>query len=211
MPATRTTTTGVVLAGGRGSRLGGLDKGLIQLQGQALVAYALGALTQVCDRVVISANRNHADYARFGYPVVGDASDTFEGPLAGVYSAMKASGSEHLLVIPCDSPLMTGAGLSLLFDTYNEQSADACIADDGQRVHPVFLLLAHRLLDSLERFLASGQRKVGRWLERHSVVHADYSAQPELFANVNTADDLARLEAEIAERAFGRSSGDRNA
>lgn len=175
--------------------MSGEDKGLIVFRGQPLVLYALEALCSVAGRVLINANRNQDRYARFGFPVIADATSAFDGPLAGLLSAMKAASTAYVMAVPCDSPMMTGDLLRRLATQLVDREAEVCVAHDGERLHPVFLLAERNLMDSLEAYLVSGERKIDLWLARHRLAVADYSDHPELFANVNTPDDLAALEA----------------
>ena len=186
--------TGVVLAGGRGRRMGGQDKGLVPFHGKPLAAYAAEALKQVTDRVLISANRNREVYARLGYPVVADAGSEFDGPLAGLLAALRVAETRYVMCVPCDSPLLRGQFLWRLYDTLAADDAEVCAAQDGQRLHPVFMIVERSLASSLEDYLAGGGRKVEAWLHRHRLVLADYSDHPEIFVNINSADDLAQLE-----------------
>lgn len=191
--------------------MGGLDKGLIEVRGRPLVAYALDALREVAGRVLISANRHRERYAVFGYPVIVDdgGAGTFEGPLAGLFSAMKAADTPYILAVPCDSPFMSGALLRRLVDALQAGNADVAAAHDGLRFHPVFLMAKRRLMPDLQQFLASGERKLGLWLARHRLAAADYSDLPELFVNVNTPEDLSDLERRLAGTArSGSSTGD---
>lgn len=194
MISERAKITGVVLAGGRARRMGGVDKGLVLFRGKPLVAYALEALAAVAERVVINANRHHEDYAQFGYPVVADATGDFEGPLAGLLSAMRAAETPYVLTVPCDAPLVTGPLLERLITARAETQAELCAAHDGERLHPVFLLAERHLADDLDAYLVQGQRKVETWLNRHRLAVADYQDQAALFANLNTLEELAELE-----------------
>ncbi len=194
MISERAKITGVVLAGGRARRMGGVDKGLMLFRDRPLVAYALEALAAVADRILINANRHHEDYARFGYPVVADGSTNFDGPLAGVLGAMRTAETPYVLTVPCDAPLMTGHLLQRLVTARAATDAELCAAHDGERLHPVFLLAERRLADDLDAYLAEGQRKVETWLHRHRLALADFSDQAALFANLNTPEELAALE-----------------
>lgn len=193
----QTTVTGVVLAGGLARRMGGTDKGLILLKGRPLVSYAIDAILSVTDQVLINANRNHEAYQAFGFPVVADQTGTFDGPLAGILGAMKAVETPYLLTVPCDCPLIEGRHLQRMVDTMNAKEMDCCAAFDGHRLHPVFLLLDCRLLDSLEAYLSAGQRKIDTWLNQHRLALVDYSDQPGIFRNVNTPEDLAALQSDL--------------
>ncbi len=190
-----TKVTGVVLAGGLARRMGGQDKGLIDYNGRAMIEYALEAIVPVVDEVFINANRNLDRYRVYGQPVISDQTETFDGPLAGVLSALSKSTSDILLVIPCDSPLVKSRHLNKMLDVRAEADADVSVAFDGKRLHPVFLALKKSLAPSLRRFLASGQRKIDVWLEQHHAVRVDYSDTPEIFLNVNTMEELSELEA----------------
>lgn len=188
--------TGVVLAGGRARRMGGDDKGLIQFKGRPLISFALSALSTVTHEIVINANRNHSVYRKLGYPVIADPTDAFEGPLAGILGVMQYCQTPYLLSVPCDCPMMGGNSLQRMVGALHRQRADCFAAYDGERLHPVFLLLDCRLLESLEDYLKSGQRKIDTWLYTHHFERVDFRDQPEIFRNINTPEDLASLEME---------------
>jgi len=191
----RAKITGLVLAGGRGSRMGGEDKGLIPFRGRPMAEYAVDVLRQVAGQVLISANRNLEVYARFGCPVVADASADFDGPLAGLLAAMKAAQTPYLLSVPCDAPLLDARYLLRLCETLAKEGAEVCVADDGSRIHPVFALIDVSLATDLEAYLCAGERKVQAWLRRHRLALADFRDCPERLANINSQEDLSRLEA----------------
>jgi molybdopterin-guanine dinucleotide biosynthesis protein A len=187
--------TGVILAGGLARRMNNQDKGLINYKGRPMVSYAIAALTAVADQSLINANRNREEYQAFGLPVVADQTDSFDGPLAGVLTAMIHTDAEILVVMPCDSPLIKAEHLQKLLATRAESDADVAVAFDGERLHPVFLAIKTSLKTSLHGYLASGQRKFGRWLEQQKMVKADFSNVPEIFININTMTELSELEA----------------
>lgn len=191
------TITGMVLAGGLARRFDSRDKGLIELNHQPLVVYALDAMKEVADHLVINANRNINDYKQLGYPVISDLDGSFSGPLAGVLSVMQQAQSDYVFSVPCDCPLINASMLQRMVDTLNQHQAECCIPDDGERVHPVFLLLKTELQTSLADYLANGQRKIDRWLEQHQLVKVDCSDQPETFLNVNTPEQLKALEQQM--------------
>jgi len=170
--------------------MGGQDKGLMLFQGRPLVTYALAALRLTTDTILINANRNREEYAGFGYPVIADLTNTFDGPLAGLLSAMKAAKTEYVLTIPCDCPQIDGRLLSRLYTALLAERAELCSAHDGERIHPVFLLSHTCLADDLAHYLASGQRKVETWLKTHQLALADFRDHPELFVNINTQEEL---------------------
>ncbi|MGY6214293.1 molybdenum cofactor guanylyltransferase MobA [Methylolobus aquaticus] len=194
MSPDRSQITGIVLAGGRARRLGGTDKGLIDCRGRPLVAYAVALLQAVAGSVVINANRNAERYATFGYPVIPDATDAFDGPLAGLLAGLAYARSGYVLTLPVDAPLMTEAVLRRLPDALAAQEADVCVPADGARLQPVFMLARRSLKSSLEAYLADGGRKVDAWLAGQRLAIADCSDVPAVFANVNAPEDLARVE-----------------
>ncbi|MFI3198523.1 MAG: molybdenum cofactor guanylyltransferase MobA [Methylococcaceae bacterium] len=191
----QTKIAGVILAGGLARRMNNQDKGLIPYKGRPLVSYAIAALTDVTDQVLINANRNREHYQAFGLPVVADQTDNFDGPLAGVLTAMIYTDADVLVVVPCDSPLIKAEHLQKLLAVRAENAADVAVAFDGVRLHPVFIAIKTSLKTSLENYLASGQRKVGDWLEQQKTVTADFSNEPEIFFNINTLTELSALEA----------------
>jgi len=190
----QTTVAGVILAGGLARRMNHQDKGLILYHGRPLVCYAIDALTGAVPEIIINANRNLERYREFGPPVVPDQSASFDGPLAGILTAMRHTEAEVLVVLPCDSPLIQPEHVQKLLAARAECDADIAVAHDGERLHPVFLALKTRLKDSLQAYLAGGERRIDRWLERHRLVLADFSATPNIFINLNTMTELTALE-----------------
>lgn len=187
--------TGVVLAGGLARRMNKQDKGLVNFKGQPMIRYAVQAMAPVVDELLINANRNIEQYQVFSYPVISDATSDFDGPLAGIYAALNICQNEVLLVIPCDSPFITAEGLTALLNERASSDADIAVAFDGERLHPVFLALKTSLKDSLQKYLAQGERKIDRWIEQHHWVKVDFSASPEFFENINTLEQLHALSA----------------
>jgi molybdopterin-guanine dinucleotide biosynthesis protein A len=187
------TVTGVVLAGGMGRRVHEQDKGLLLFQNKPLVEYALQAVSPLVDEVLISANRNLEKYRSFGYSVISDDFGNFEGPLAGILSALKQGQGSIFLILPCDSPLVETNQLQRLLDQLQEDT-DIAVASDGQRLHPVFAVMRGYLKTDLENYLLSGERKLQPWLARHSMVTVDFSESPQMFTNLNTLKDLKTLE-----------------
>lgn len=188
----------VVLAGGQARRMGQQDKGLVEFKQRSLVSYAIDALAGITTQISISANRNLEQYKQFGYPVIADGRDGFDGPLAGILAAMQASPSEVLLVLPCDTPLIQTTHLQRLLDGL-EVYKDIAVAFDGERLHPVVMALKTHLQKNLEDYLNSGERKLQGWLYRHAWAKVDFSDQPQVFANINTLDELAILQAGLSD------------
>lgn len=191
--------TGVVLAGGRGQRMGGIDKGLLPLAGKPMVAHVLAALRPQVAAIVVNANRNLAQYATFGHPVAADAIGDYYGPLAGMASAMEIAKTKYVLTVPCDSPLMACDLVARLYQALSQEHAKISVAHDGERMHPVFALLQRDLLPSLHEYLQSGERKIDRWFARHKLAIAYFADEPETFINVNDPKERAAVEARLAQ------------
>lgn len=190
----QTKVAGVVLAGGLARRMNNQDKGLVLYKGQAMVSYAVNSISAVVDQLLINANRNLSDYESFGYPVVSDQTDTFDGPLAGMLAAMDYCSADVLLVMPCDSPLITAEDLQRLLQAQAFEQVDIAVAYDGERLHPVFSVLNTSLQDSLRTYLLSGQRKIDRWFAQHRMQQVDFSDRPQVFMNINTMTELQDLQ-----------------
>ena len=190
--------TGLILAGGRAQRMGGIDKGLIPFRDQPLIASSIKRLQNQVGSILINANRNITKYAAYGYPVILDETPDFSGPLAGFSVGLQACKTPYLLTTPCDSPLLPlDLGLKLAEEMergdFQLVYASCKELDDKIWAQPVFCLMRADLLNSLQGFLDKGDLKIDRWFkELHSstVVFADATA----FANVNTPEELKSLE-----------------
>ena len=193
----RADVTGLILAGGQGRRMGGVDKGLVEFAGEPMIARVLRVLAPQVGQVFINANRNRADYEALGCPVIPDAAGGYPGPLAGMSAGLGAIDSAWLLTVPCDSPLLPATLCERMMAASNAHDAEIAIASDGERCHPVFALIARGLGPSLDAFLAGDERKILRWMHRHRFIEVDFSDCPERFSNVNTEDELRALEARV--------------
>ncbi|MBK1618997.1 molybdenum cofactor guanylyltransferase MobA [Lamprobacter modestohalophilus] len=185
--------TGVVLAGGKARRMGGEDKGLVELAGQPLVAWIIEGLRPQVQDLMINANRSHERYASYGYQVITDAMADFQGPLAGVAAALAVVRTPWIITVPCDGPYLAPDLVQRLCAALVEQEAELAVASDGARLQPVYALIPQALAPSLEAFLASGERKVERWYAQHRTAIAAFADRPNCFANINSVEDLERL------------------
>ena len=187
--------TGLVLAGGRGSRMGGIDKGLQLYQGRPLVQHALERLAPQVGALMINANRHLDAYAAFGVPVWPDSLADYPGPLAGLAAGLAHCPTPYLASVPCDSPHFPTelvARLAAALARADAQVAVAAAVEDGAlRTQPVFCLLHTSLLPGLLAFLRSGQRKVGGWLATQRCVQVRFD-EAAAFFNANTLADLQR-------------------
>ncbi len=190
----RDKITGVVLAGGQGSRMGGVDKGLVALRGRPMVAWVLERLGPQVDELLINANQNVERYAVFGHPVVPDDIAGFAGPLAGLHAALSRAQHPLVATAPCDSPFLPDDLVSRLHAALVEQDAELAVARTFDQPHPVFCLCRREVLPHLTEFLAGGGRKIDRWYGTLKVVEVRFDDEEEAFRNINTRDELDRLE-----------------
>ncbi len=194
--------TAVILAGGRGSRMGGVDKGLQNFNGMPLAQHALKRISPQVADVMIIANRNLAKYQSLGVPVWSDNArmGEFAGPLAGFRVGLAHCSTPYLLTLPCDTPFFPHDLAARLSGALHEQSADlaiACAPEHGQwRSQPVFCLMGKHLLNSLSAFTDSGGRKVSAWTAQHKVAELRFdwpNDDPHAFFNANSLAELHAL------------------
>jgi molybdopterin-guanine dinucleotide biosynthesis protein A len=191
--------TGLILAGGRAQRMGGIDKGLIPFHGKALIESAIQTLKHQVGQILINANRNITQYSLYGYPVIADETLDFSGPLAGFSAGLKACTTPYLVTSPCDSPLMPSdlcAKLAEELESGNYQLVYASTKEANGKIwaQPVFCFMRSDLGSSLKEFLSKGDLKIDHWFKdlRTSTVIFENT---EAFANVNTPEELQHLEA----------------
>ena len=189
-----TSVTGVVLAGGQGSRMGGVDKGLQPFRGRPMVAHAVERLAAQVDELLINANRNPEAYAQFGHRVIADEIAGFAGPLAGFERGLAHAKGDLVVTVPCDSPFLPADLVARLRAGLESSEADLAVAKTGNQAHPVFSLMRRDVLPSLQQFLSSGQRKIDRWYAELKVVEVAFDDEPDAFLNINTREELASLE-----------------
>ena len=182
----------VILAGGKGTRLAGLDKGLVELNGVPLVQHVIERIQPQVPEIVISANRNIKTYEKLGFAVYADDINDFAGPLAGILKALQQSKSEWLLAIPADSPFVPH-DLALRL-SQNIQDNKIAIPHDGNHLQPTFALIHKSLVTSLEHFLQQGDRKARVWMQQQPHTIVDFSEQEHAFININTEDELKKAE-----------------
>ena len=190
-------TAGLILAGGRAQRMGGQDKGLIQLNGHAMIEYVIAGLHSQVSTLMINANRNTQAYQQFGYPVVADQLADFQGPLAGMVSAMQDCHYDYIAIAPCDGPFISSDYVARLHAASARTGHKISVAHDGQRLQPVYTLLATSLTSSLLAYLATGNRKIDLWYQQEGYSIADFSDATELFININTPQELASASKKI--------------
>lgn len=188
--------TGIVLAGGQGRRMGGVDKGLQLLEGRPMAARAIERLAPQVEAIVVNANQNLDAYRAFGYPVVSDAVGGFAGPLAGLHAGLQAARTALAVTVPCDSPFLPVDLVARLRAALEANDADLAVAKTGAQPHPVFCLVQCRVLPHLEAFLREGGRKIDAWYASLRVIEVSFDDQPQAFSNINTREELARFAAQ---------------
>lgn len=193
----RSDITGLVLAGGRGRRMGGVDKGLQLFRGQALARHALQRLTPQVGPLMLSANRHLAAYQAMGVPVHADALPDYPGPLAGFLAGLQHCATPYLVTVPCDSPGFPDTLVASLAHALWSAQAEIAMAvtgpHDAPQPQPAFCLMHVSVADSLLRFLQSGQGSIAAWVSGHQRVEV-YFNDSDAFSNANTIDELHRLQ-----------------
>lgn len=185
--------TGLVLAGGLGRRMGGIDKGLQAFRGEPMVAQVIRRFAPQVDVLIVNANQNIERYAAFGHPVVPDVITGYAGPLAGLHAGLHACRTPLLVTSPCDSPFLPLDLVARLREALEREGADLAVARTGEQSHPVFSLVRRHVLPGLTDFLDGGGRKVDLWYSALKVVEVSFDDQPDAFANINTLNELAAL------------------
>jgi len=197
MTIARDDITGLILAGGRGSRMGGVDKGLQNHQGMPLAMHALLRLGPQVGQLMINANRNLGAYESMGVPVWPDALPDYPGPLAGFLAGLEHCETPYLVTVPCDTPRFPLDLVERLADALEAAQADIAMAatmENGERqVQPVFCLMKSALMESLVEFTRSGQRKIDRWTAQHRCVEVVFDDAGAFF-NANTLAELQQLQ-----------------
>lgn len=198
----REDITGLVLAGGRGSRMGGADKGLQTFRGMPMAMYTLMRLAPQVGEVMINANRNLSAYESFGIPVWPDGLADHAGPLAGFLTGLEHCETEYMVTVPCDTPLFPQDLVARLGEALERDGAEIAMAgareEDGQlRAQPVFSLMKRELMESLVRFTHEGGRKIDAWTAQHRTVLVPFDRPGDdasAFFNANTLAELHKLE-----------------
>ncbi|KAF3998221.1 molybdenum cofactor guanylyltransferase MobA [Glaciimonas immobilis] len=205
----RNLITGLILAGGRGSRMGGVDKGLQRINNRSMVARVMATLAPQVGCLLINANRNLDAYAALGVPVWPDANDDFAGPLAGLLAGLQHCHTSYLATVPCDSPFLPTNLITTLSEALESANADIAIVatkvatgvgthrrlepdaknNHGMQAQPVFMLLNTNLVDDLTTYLDEGGRKIETWYQRLNYVEVLFNDEMP-FRNINTPDDL---------------------
>ncbi len=196
-PAQQQSITGLILAGGRSSRMAhagqARDKALIQFKGKRLIDHVYEKLAPQVGGVMINANQNHEQFKSFKVRVLSDAIGDYAGPLAGLHAGLFASKRPFLITVPCDSPFFPDDLVARMFDALESTSSAVAIAMSGDQPHPVFALVRRSVLDHLSDFLKQGGRKIDAWYDTLTTVQVDFNDDA-LFGNINTPQELEAFE-----------------
>jgi molybdenum cofactor guanylyltransferase len=192
------SVTGLILAGGRGSRMGGADKGLQAFRGKPMAAHVMERLAPQVEKLAINANQNHDTYRAFGHPVWPDRMEAFPGPLAGLHTGLLECDTTYLVTAPCDSPFLPMDLVTRLKDALEQRGAHVAFASTGEgdslQAHPVFCLLrVDACLEPLVRYLEDGGRRMEAWMRSQDAVEVHFSDES-AFRNINTREELNKLD-----------------
>ena len=193
MTIARSAITGVIFAGGQGRRMGGVDKGLVELEGRPLVAHVIERLAPQVGTIVINANQNRDRYAAYAYPVVADVITGFAGPLAGLHAGIAAAATPYVATSPCDSPFLPDDLVARLAAAFAETKVDLAVARTFDQPHPVFSLIRTDVRSHLEAFLRDGGRKIDAWYATLRVAEVRFDDEADAFRNINTRAELAAV------------------
>lgn len=192
--------TALILAGGRGRRMQGQDKGLLMVNNKPLLSYVLARIQPQVGQVLLNANRNSQTYAQFGFEVIADKveNEAFAGPLAGILAGLQACSTDYLLSIPCDTPCLPLDLVVRLFQALEQAGADIATVHDGERLQPVIMLMRKGVEKDLPAWLGQGGRAVQEWLgtQSHIIVQ---DAAPQAYQNLNTAAELELFAQSLCE------------
>ena len=182
--------TGVILAGGQGRRMGGVDKGLKVLRGKPMIDWVIERFSPQVDEVLINANQNLDAYRAYGHRVIADEIGGFAGPLAGLHRGLTEARHDLIATVPCDSPFLPFDLVSRLCTALGTHDAQLAVARTGDQPHPVFCVCRKSVLGSLASFLERGGRKIDAWYSALRIVEVRFDDQPEAFSNINTEAEL---------------------
>jgi molybdenum cofactor guanylyltransferase len=189
----------IILAGGRATRMNGMDKGLVPLQNKPLVQHVIERVMPQVDEILLNANREIEQYKTFNLPILQDDNPDFIGPLAGFSLGLKHCKHDYLLTVSCDSPLIPEDLVARLMKALLEKRADIAIAKSGGYNHPVFCLMKKSVLPSLTTYLAQGERKVSTWQKSLNYIEVEFNDCDGAFINLNTFEELEALALKLGD------------
>lgn len=185
----KTDITAVILAGGQAKRMNGKDKGLVLFKEKPLISYVANAIRANVGSIWVSANKNLDLYQKYG-EVVTDSFADFQGPLAGISAALGCINTKYLLVVPCDGPYVASILVEKLTNKMIGSNAKLCVATENGHLHPTFALMDISIKTALDKYLESGERRLGKFFRDNQALEVDFSDQEKMFVNFNTPQDL---------------------
>ncbi|HED17545.1 MAG TPA: molybdenum cofactor guanylyltransferase [Gammaproteobacteria bacterium] len=185
------TITALILAGGKGVRMGRRNKGLMDCSGRPLIEHALQQITPQVDTVLISANDDLDQYRQYHWPVLTDGEYADCGPLAGIYQALLNCPTDYLLTLPCDAPAISPVYAQRMWQAIQNSGQRSAVASSAHGLEPVFTLLSIQCVSLLADYLQQGGRRAGEWIRQLNPVTVDFSDQQQMFTNINTPENLA--------------------
>jgi molybdenum cofactor guanylyltransferase len=198
MLAAKTKVSAIILSGGRATRMGGIDKGLVKLLNKPFIQYVIERLTPQVDEIFINANREIAEYGAFNLPIFQDENPDFIGPLAGFSLGLEHCKYDYLLTAPCDSPLIPHDLTDRLMKSLLDEKADLAVAKSGGNVHPVFCLMKKSVFPTLSTYLEQGERRVSAWQKSLNYIEVEFNDCDESFVNLNTFEELQALALKLS-------------
>ncbi len=185
--------SGIILAGGKSSRMGE-DKALKKVNGISLIEFSINNLQPQVNQIFINTNQNKQDYLKFGYPLISDLNPDRLGPLSGIYSALKAITSNWAFFSACDTPNLPKDIVTRLYHQAQQQQKLIAVVETNKKLQPLVLLLHKDLINSLNNFITSGERKTQLWITQQQPAIIDCSDEIDAFANINTIQDFLNFE-----------------
>ncbi len=190
--------TGLILAGGQARRMGGVDKGLVEICGQSMCQRVVQLLAPQVREILINANRNQDRYRALGVAVIADYLSGYLGPLAGLASGMMSAQCSWVITVPCDGPFLNNDYVSRMAQEV-DKNTKIVVARNAERMQPTYMLVQTELVDDLKLFLEAGERKIDRWYVQHNFKTCDFSDSPDCFININSETERLQAESRVKE------------
>lgn len=184
--------TCLIIAGGRGSRMSGEDKGLMDWRGYPIIQHLLDCFSGSFSNIIINANRHHNVYQSYGYPIVTDQISGYAGPLAGIHAGLSVVVTPYVFVTPCDLPFMQTEVAAQLYCKLRDSQAELAVVELGGRIEPLTMVLKTTLIDSLADYLQSNQRRASQWVQQQNHIKVPMGDMENCFTNINTIDDIEK-------------------
>ena len=180
----------IILAGGRGRRVGYQDKGLLNWHQKPLVSHVIDRIKNQVNDIKINCNQHQQQYQLFGYPLIADQRDNFQGPLAGIEAGLAQVDHEYCLICPCDTPNLPTSLVSKLIDALQSSDSEVAYPVCGPQRHYIPALVKTSLQSSLRKYLNNEQRSIHGWYEKLRVTQVNFDDRDKPFLNLNSKEAL---------------------